>query len=142
MVNQQNKFIYPECNDMFHEFEVIKKDDTKVKALKFEEAVYMMIILKDIKVEEAYQIMCKYFKEEIMKAQALSDDMIFLSYNKKPEITKPHHFIATLYIDTWAKTLEFPGYAWIKTDMFKIKEAVEWMLAPEIVTRYSKLRSV
>lgn len=142
MVNQQNKFIYPECNDMFHEFEIIKKDNTKIKAIKFEEQVYMMIILKDIKVEEAYQIMCKYFKEHIMKAQALNDNILFLSYNKKPDISKPHRFEATLYIDTWAKTLTFPGFAWIQSDMHKLKDAVEWMLVPEITTRYSKLRSV
>lgn len=142
MVKQENKFIYPECNDMFHEFETIKKDNTKIKAIKFEEQVYMMIVLKDIPMEEAYKIMCKCFKEKIMKAQALDDKIMFLYYNKKPEMKKPNHFEATLYIDTWAKTLTFSGDTWLRADVHKIKDAVEWMLAPEIVTKYARLRSV
>lgn len=142
MVKQEHKFLYPECNDMFRELEAIKKYDTKVKATRYEDQVYMMMVFSDIKVEEAYKIMCKWFKEKIINAQALSDNIMFLSYDKKPEVRKPNNFEATLYIDTWAKTLTFRGKSWMMAETHNLKDRIEWMLAPEIVTRFSKMRSI
>jgi hypothetical protein len=142
MVKQEHRFIYPECNDMFREFEAIKKYNTTIKATKFEDQIFMMIVLDKITVEEAYKILVANFKEKVMSAQALSDNILFLSYNKKPDSRKIHRFESTFYIDTWAKKFIIKGSVWMLPDMHTITETIEFMVKPEILVRYASARSV
>jgi hypothetical protein len=133
---------YPELKEVFDKLEIVKKYNTTIRIFNVSSHYFATFKSKDIKTEQLLNIIKNNLKYKLISAETLSDDMIFIYYDKYPESKRNYVCELEFMIDSWTDLLFVKVKIDSMSDNRLIIDNIESLINPDITIVNSKCTKV